>query len=163
MTAARWALAAWLLACGCTHVAIERTGDYGKAVFNSLESPCAVIWLTAQHVKAVPGRQTDVNDAARLAALLQPGRLRASLLPPAAQRERRGLARYRCAFLQARGPLIHRVPKLLEDATSELAAVASALMGVAGRAILAALLTEHVAPRGLAELATGRLRSTRDQ
>jgi hypothetical protein len=68
MTAELLALADWLLAYGCTHVAIERTGDYWKPVFNILEGICEVILVNAQHVKAVPGRKTDVNDAARWAA-----------------------------------------------------------------------------------------------
>jgi transposase len=163
MTAALLALADWLLAYGCTHVAIESTGDYWKPVFNILESTCEVILVNAQHVKAVPGRKTDVKDAAWLAELLQHGLLRASFIPPMAQRDLRDLTRYRSTFSQERVTLIHRVQKLLEDANIKLAAVASDIMGVSGRAILAALLTGHVDPQALAELARGRLRSTRDQ
>jgi transposase len=163
MTAELLALADWLLAYGCTHVAIASTGDYWKPVFNILEGICEVILVNAQHVKAVPGRKTDVNDAAWLAELLQHGLLRASLIPPVAQRERRDLTRYRRTFTQERVPLMNRVQKLLEDANSKLAAVASDIMGVSGRAILAARLTGHGAPQALAELAKGRLRSTRDQ
>jgi transposase len=163
MTAELLALADWLLVYGCTHVAIESTGDYWKPVFNILESTCEVILVNAQHVKAVPGRKTDVKDAAWLADLLQHGLLRASFIPPVAQRELRDLTRYRCTFSQERVTLINRVQKLLEDANIKLAAVASDIMRVSGRAILAALLTGHVDPQALAELAKGRLRRTRDQ
>jgi transposase len=162
MTVDLLALADGLLACGCTHVAIASPGDSWKPVFNILEGTCAVLLVNAQQVKAVPGRKTDVNEAAWLAELLPHGLLRASFIPPVAQRERRDLTRDRSTFGQARGTLIKRVQKLLEDAHLKLAAVASDIMGVSGRASLAALLTGHVAPQALAELANGRLRRTRD-
>jgi transposase len=162
MTADLLALADWLLACGCTHVAIESTGDYWKPVFNILEGTCEVILVNAQHVKAVPGRKTDVKDAAWLAELLQHGLLRASFIPPVAQRELRDLTRYRSTFIRERVTLINRVQKLLEDANIKLAAVASDIMGVSGRAILAALIAGHTDPHTLAELAKGRLRSKRE-
>jgi transposase len=132
-------------------------------VFNILEGTCEVLLVKAQHVKAVPGRKTDVKAAAWLAELLPHGLLRASFIPPVAQRELRDLTRYRSTFSQARVTLINRVQKLLEDANIKLAAVASDIMGVSGRAILAALLTGHGDPQALAELAKGRLRSKRDQ
>jgi transposase len=163
MTAALLSLADWLLACGCTHVAIERTGDDWKPVLNILEGTFEVLLVNAQHVKAVPGRKTDVKDAAWLAERLQHGLLRASFIPPVAQRELRDLTRYRCTFIQERVTFINRVQKRLEDANIKLAAVASDIMGVSGRAILAALLTGHADPQALAELAKGRLRSQRDQ
>jgi transposase len=163
MTADLLALADWLLVCGCTHVAIERPGDYWKPVFNMLEGRCEVLLVNAQHVKAVPGRKTDVQDAAWLAELWPHGLLRARFIPPVAQRELRDLTRYRCTFIQERVTLINRVQKLWEDANITLAAVASDIMGVAGRTILAALLTGHADPQALAELAKGRLRRKRDQ
>jgi transposase len=163
MTAALLALADRRWACGCPHVAIERTGDYWKPVCNILEGTGEVILVNAQHVKAVPGRKTEVKDAAWLAALLPHGWLRASFIPPVAQRERRDLTRYRSTFIQERGTLINRVQKLLADATIKLAAVASDIRGVSGRAILAARLTGHADPQALADWAKGRLRSTRDQ
>jgi transposase len=162
MTADLLALADWLLACGCTHVAIESTGDYWKPVFNILEGTCEVILVNAQHVKAVPGRKTDIKDAAWLAELLQHGLLRASFIPPVAQRELRDLTRYRSTFIRERVTLINRVQKLLEDANIKLAAVASDIMGVSGRAILAAPIAGHTDPHTLAELAKGRLRSKRE-
>ncbi len=163
MTAELLMLADWLLAYGCTHVAMESTGDYWKPVFNMLEGTFEVLLVNAQQVKAVPGRKTDVNDAAWLAELLQHGLLRASFIPPVAQRELRDLTRYRSTFIQERVTLINRVQNLLEDANIKLAAVASDIMGGSGRAILAALLTGHADPQALADLAKGRLRSTRAQ
>jgi transposase len=162
MTADLLSLADWLLAYGCTHVAIESTGDYWKPVFNILEGTCEVVLVNAQHVKAVPGRKTDVKDAAWLAELLQHGLLRASFIPPVAQRELRDLTRYRSTFIQERVTLINRVQKLLEDANIKLAAVASDIMGVSGRAMLAALLAGYTDPQVVADLAKGRLRSKRD-
>jgi transposase len=132
-------------------------------VFNILEGTCEVLLVNAQHVKAVPGRKTDVKDAAWLAERLPHGWWRASFIPPVAQRERRDLTRSRSTCIQARVTLINRVQKLLEDANSKLAAVASEIMGISGRAILAALLAGHTDSKAIADLATGRWRSTRDQ
>jgi transposase len=156
------ALSDWLLVCGCTHVAMESTGDEWKPVFNRLEGSCEVLRVNAPHVKAVPGRKTDVKAAAWLAELLPHGLWRASFIPPVAQRERRDLTRYRRPCIRARVPLIHRVQNLLEDAHIKLAAVASDIMGVSGRAMLAALLAGLTAPQARADLAKGRLRAKRD-
>jgi transposase len=162
MTAALLTLADGLLASGGTPVAMESTGDDWQPVFNLLEGTCEVVLVNAQHVTAVPGRKTDVKEAAWLAARLQHGLLRASVMPPVAQRELRDLTRSRSTFSQERVPLSNRVQPLWEDATIKLAAVASDLLGVSGRAILAVLLTGHADPQALAALATGRVRSTRD-
>jgi transposase len=163
MTAALLALAAWLLVGGGTHVAIERPGDDWKPVFNMLEGTGEVLLVKAQPVQAVPGRKTDVHDAAWLAELLQHGWLRTSFIPPVAQRDLRDLTRYRCTCLQERVTLINRGQQRVEDAKIKLAAGASEIMGVSGRAILAALLTGSSAPQALADLATGRRRSKRVQ
>jgi transposase len=105
---------------------MERTGDDWKPVFNILEGIFELLLLVnAQHVKAVPGRKTDVNDAAWLAELLQHGLLRASFIPPVAQRERRDLTRYRRTFMQERLTLINRVQKLSEDANSKVAVMST--------------------------------------
>jgi transposase len=151
------------VAYGCTPVAMERTGAYWKPVFNRLEGSFEVLLVNAPHVKAGPGRQTDGKDAAWLAELLPHGLLRASFLPPVAQRTRRDLTRDRRTCMRERVTLINRVQSLLEDAHIKLAAVASDLMGVSGRAMLAALLAGHTDPHALAELAKGRLRAKRDQ
>jgi transposase len=82
-TAELLALTDWLTAAGCTHVAMESTGVYWKPVFNLLEGVCEVLLVNAQHVKAVPGRKTDVKDCEWLAELLEHGLLRGSFVPPA--------------------------------------------------------------------------------
>jgi transposase len=105
----------------------------------------------------------EVKDAAWLAELLQQGLLRASFIPPMAQRALRDLTRYRSTFSQARVAPMNRAQKLLEDANIKLAAVASDIMGVSGRAMLAALVAGDTDPHVLAELAQGRLRRKRDQ
>jgi transposase len=163
MTAALLALADWLLVYGCAPVVIGRTGDDWTPVFNRLGGTFAVLLVKAQRVKAVPGRKTDVNDAAWLAQLLQHGLWRASFIPPVGRRERRDWTRYRGPCIQVRVTLIHRGQQLLADANSQLAAVTSAIMGPSGRAILAALLTGYATPQALADLAQGRLHSARDQ
>jgi transposase len=156
-------LADWLQSWGCTHVAMESTGEYWKPVFNLLEGTCEVLLVNAQHVKAVPGRKTDVKDAEWLAELLQHGLLRASFIPPVAQRELRDLTRYRSTFIKAQATLVNRVHKVLEDANLKLAAVASNIMGVSGRAMLEALSAGATDPQALADLAKGRLRDKREQ
>ena len=138
--------------------AVAGAGPWPQAwpVFNILEATCEVLLVNAQHVKAVPGRR---RREGRGMALL----LRARFIPPVAQRELRDLTRYRSTFIQERVTLINRVQKLLEDADIKLAAVASDIMEVSGRAMLAALVAGHTEPEALAELAKGRLRSKRDQ
>jgi transposase len=116
MTAELLSLADWLLTGGCTHVAIESTGDSWKPVCNSLEGTCAVRVVKAQHVKAMPGRKTDVKDAAWLAELLPHGLWRASVIPPVAQRELRDLTRSRRPCIRERVTWINRVQQLWEDA-----------------------------------------------
>jgi transposase len=92
MTAELLELSDWLASLGVTHVAMESTGDYWKPVFNILEGTFQVILVNAQHLKAVPGRKTDVKDAEWIAELLQHGLLRASFIPPVTQRELRDLS-----------------------------------------------------------------------
>jgi len=161
MTADLLALSDWLQQCGCTHVAMESTGEYWKPVFNILEGNFEVLLVNAQHIKAVPGRKTDVGDAEWIADLLRHGLLRASFIPPLAQRELRDLTRFRSTFVRERATLANRVQKVLEDANLKLASVASDVMGVSGRAMLAALLEGQGDPEQLANLARGRLREKR--
>jgi transposase len=142
---------------------MERTGDDWKPGCNRLAGSCEVLVVNAQHVNAGPGRQTDGKDAAWLAELRHHGLLRASFMPPVAPRERRDLTRYRRTCSRERTTGVNRVQKRLEDATITLAAVASEIMGVSGRARLAAVRAGHAAPQARADLATGRLRSQPDQ
>jgi transposase len=153
----------WLAEGGCTHVGLESTGEFWKPVFNLLEATVEVWLLNAQHIKAVPGRKTDVKDAQWIAELLAHGLVRPSFIPPRAQRELRDLTRYRTTFVRERVNLVNRVHKALEGANLKLASVASDIMGVSGRAILAALLAGETDPTVLAELSKGPLRKKRPQ
>ncbi len=162
MTADLLALADWLHAAGCTHVAMESTGVYWKPVYNLLEGQCTLLVVNAAHIKAVPGRKTDLRDAEWIADLLQHGLLRASFIPARPQRELRDLTRTRTSLIDERSAVVNRLQKVLEDATIKLAGVATDVMGVSGRAILAALLDGTTDPDTLAELAKGKLRKKRD-
>src|SRR5215467_14412664 len=130
----------WLGEGGCTHVALESTGDYWKPVDNLLEGAFEVWLLNAQHIKAVPGRKTDVKDAQWIAELVAHGLVRPSFIPPRQQRELRDLTRYRVSFVRERATLINRVQKLLESTNLKRSSVLSNVLGVTGRAILTALV-----------------------
>jgi len=159
MTADLLALGDWLVAGGCTHVAMESTGVYWKPVFNLLEGRVPHVWVVnARHVKAVPGRKTDQKDAEWLAQLLQHGLLKPSFVPPAPVRALREVTRYRSQCVAARADEANRIQKLLEAANLKLAAVATDILGVSGRAILAALVRGETDATVLAGLAKGRLR-----
>ena len=159
MTADLLTLSDWLAAAGVTHVAMESTGEYWKPVFNILEGSFTVFLVNAAHVKQVPGRKTDKADARWLAKLMRYGLLQASFIPPAGQRDLRDLTRYRTKLVQERGREVNRVQGVLERANIKLAAVATNIFGVSGRAILAALIEGRADPATMAELAKGRLRS----
>lgn len=163
MTGDLQALADWLRAAGCTHVAMESTGVYWKPVYNLLEGQLEILVVNAQHLKALAGRKTDVQDAERIADLLQHGMLRGSFIPSAAQRQLRELTRYRTTLVEERTRTINRLHKVLEEANLKLASVATNILGVSGRAMLEALLKGHTDPQALADLAHGRLRAKRVQ
>src|SRR5262245_29645165 len=148
----------WLAAHRVTHVAMESTGVYWKPVFYALESDFTCLLVHAMHIKRVPGRKTDVQDCASLAQLLEHGLLRGSFVPPAPIRELRDLTRYRKALIHDRTRVANRLHKALEDAGMKLASVASDILGVSGRAMLAALVQGTTDPAVLADLARGRLR-----
>lgn len=156
-------LSDWLQAGSCTHVAMESTGEYWKPIYNILEAHFELLLVNAKHVKAVPGRKTDVNDAQWLAELLRHGLLRASFVPPAPQRALRDLTRLRSTLVRERATLCNRLQKVLESANIKLAAVATDVLGVSGRAMLNALVAGHSDAAPLAELAKGRLRQKRAQ
>ncbi len=157
------ALRDWLTAAGCTHVAMESTGVYWKPIYNVLDGSVEVLVVNAQHLKAVPGRKTDVHDAEWIADLLQHGLLRASYIPSRAQRELRELTRTRTRLIQQRSQTINRLQKVLEDSNIKLGSVVSDIMGMSAQAMLKALLEGQTDPRLLAELAQGRLRAKREQ
>jgi transposase len=163
MTGEVLALADWLTRAGCTHVAMESTGVYWQPIYNLLEGLFTVLVVNAQHIKAVPGRKTDVLDAEWIAELLQHGLLRGSFIPSAAQRAVRELTRYRATLVAERVRQVGRLHKVLEGTNIKLAAVATDIVGVSGRRILEALLAGITDPGQLAELAKGRLRAKRAQ
>jgi transposase len=161
MTADLRRLAQWLAAEGVTHVAMESTGVFWRPIFNLLEDQCVVVLANATHVKAVPGRKTDVRDSEWLLELLQHGLIRGSFIPPAPVRELRELTRYRTSLIQERTREVNRIQKVLEDANIKLASVASDPLGPSGRRMIEALLAEHLEPPAIADLAKGALRRKR--
>jgi len=149
----------WLVAEGVAQVVMEATGQYWKPVWYVLEGGgFELLLVNARHVKMVPGRKTDVADAAWLAELLEHGLLRSSFVPPPAIRELRDLTRYRKRLVQQHTAECQRVQKALEDAGIKLDSVASDVLGVSGRAMLRALVAGERDPDVLAELARGVLR-----
>jgi transposase len=153
------ALADWLADNGVAEVVMEATGPYWKPIWYVLEDRGFELKLVnAKHVKMVPGRKTDMADAAWLAELLEHGLLRSSFVPPPAIRELRDLTRYRKRLVQTHTAEQQRVQKTLEDAGIKLDSVASDVFGVSGRQMLAALIAGERDPEVLAELAKGTLR-----
>ena len=163
MTADLLEMADWLTAAGVTQVAMESTGEYWRAVYNLLEGLFEVLVVNARHVKAVPGRKTDMKDAEWLAELLRHGLLRPSFVPSVEQRDLRDLTRHRSGFVRQRATLVNRVQKVLEGANIKLASVATNVMGVSGRAMLDAIVSGTVDPAVLALLAKGRLKDKREE
>ena len=151
------ALADWLTEQQVTQVAMESTGIYWRPIFNLLEAAFGVVLVNAQHMKAVPGRKTDVKDAEWLADLLRHGLLKASFIPPQPIRDLRDLVRYRKTLIQERSQEINRVQKVLETATIKLSSVVSDVMGASGRSMIQALITGEQSSEVLAELTQGSL------
>jgi transposase len=153
------ALADWLQAEGVTQVVMEATGQYWKPIWYVLEERgLELLLVNARHVRILPGRKTDVGDAAWLCELLECGLLRGSFVPPPQIRELRDLVRYRKRLIQAHGAECQRIQKTLEDAGIKLDSVAADVLGVSGRAMLDALVAGERDPQVLAELAKGKLR-----
>ena len=156
------ALADWLHELGVQTVAMESTGVYWKPVHNVLEHEVEVLVCNARHIKAVPGRKTDVKDAAWLADLLKHGLLRPSFIPARPQRELRELVRYRRRLMQEKTQLANRMQQVLEGGNIKLASVASDILGVSGRAMLRAMIAGEADPERLAAFAQGVLRKKLD-
>lgn len=142
-----------------TLVVMEATGDYWKAFYYVLEDDFEVMLVNPRHVKNLPGRKTDVSDAAWLADLGAHGLVRGSLVPPEPIRQLRDLTRARTALVRERGRQVQRLQKLLEDAGIKLSSVATNITGVSGRAMLEALIAGERDPEVLADLAKRRLRN----
>ena len=149
----------WLQARRVTQVAMEATGVYWKPVWAILEDEFDCLLVNARHVKQVPGRKTDVSDAAWLCQLLEAGLLRRSFVPPKPIRALRNLTRYRKAQIGERQREANRLHKILEDTGIKLDCVASDILGASGRAMLDALVGGTTDPEVLAELAKGKLRA----
>jgi transposase len=153
----------WLVSESCTHVAMESTGVYWKPIYNLLEGAMDVSLVNAQHIKALPGRKTDVKDCEWIGDLLLHGLVKASFIPPREIRELRDLVRTRTTLIRDRTRQVNRIQKILEDANIKLGSVASDVLGVSGRAMLDRMVAGETDPSTLAALAKGRMRSKRDQ
>jgi transposase len=155
------ALSEWLAGQGCTHVAMEATGVYWKPVWHILEGSFTLVLANAAHIRNVPGRKTDVNDAMWIADLLAHGLIRGSFVPPTAIQELRTLTRTRKQLVRERAQHVQRIQKTLEDANLKLASVVSNVLGASGRAILNALVAGETRPEQLVELTNPRLKASR--
>jgi transposase len=154
------ALVDWLESFGVEHVAMEATGVYWKPVWHVLEGHVELVLANAAHVKNVPGRKTDVNDAMWLADLLAHGLIRASFVPPAAVQELRTLTRTRKQFVRERAAHAQRIEKLLEDANLKISGVLADMLGKSGRAVLQAIIGGQDDPERLVAC-IGRVKASR--
>lgn len=154
-------LSDWLGSHDCTHVAMEATGVYWKPVWHVLEGGFELVLANAQHVRNVPGRKTDVNDATWIAELLAHGLIRGSFVPPAQIQEIRDLTRTRKQLVRERSQHTLRIQKVLEDANIKVASVLSDVLGQSGQAMLRAIINGEDDPERLAGLAKGSARKKR--
>jgi transposase len=149
VTAGLLALSEWLASEACTHVVMEATGVYWKPVWHILsDGDFALTLANAAHVKNVPGRKTDTNDAAWLADLLAHGLIRGSFVPDAATQEQRGLLRTRKQLVRERASHVQRLQRTLEDANIKLDSAVSDVTGMSGRAMIQALIAGETDPPG---------------
>ena len=154
-------LSAWLSEEAVTDVAMEATGVYWKPVWHILsDGEFHLVLANAAHVKNVPGRKTDVNDATWLADLMAHGLIRASFVPDEPTEQMRNLLRTRKQFVRERASQVQRIQKTLEDANIKLESVISDVVGVSGRRMIEALIRGQSEPQELAALADGRIRAT---
>ena len=145
-------------------MAMESTGVYWRPVYNILEALGLILLvMNAQHIKAVPGRKTDVKDAEWIADLLRHGLVAGSFVPERSQRELREIVRYRRSLIRQRAQMVNRIQKVLEGANIKLSSVASNIMGASGRAMLEAISHGVDDPQALANYAKGRLREKRPE
>jgi transposase len=158
-------LADWLMEHGCTHVAMEATGVYWRPVWAILEAADAfeLMLANAAHVKNVPGRKTDVNDATWLADLLAHGLIKPSFVPPAHVQQTRELSRTRKQLVQEVTSHTLRIQKVLETCNIKLSSLLSDVRGKSGRAILDAIIDGEDDPKKLAALVDSRVRASQEQ
>src|SRR5258706_1919146 len=155
------ALSDWLTTHGCTHVDMESTGVYWKPIWHVLESHFELVLANALHIRSVPGRKTDVNDAMWIADLLAHGLIRGSFVPPTPIQELRDLTRTRKQLVREIAQHTLRIQKTLESANVKLTNVLADILGVSGRAILAALIAGETQPERLAALASDKVKASR--
>lgn len=156
-------LADWLTERQCTHVAMEASGVFWKPVWHVLEESFELVLANAQHVKNVPGRKSDVNDAMWLADLLAHGLIRGSFVPPTHIQEVRDLSRTRKQLTREIIQHTNRIQKVLEDANIKLSSAISNVLGKSGRSILEALIAGETNPEALVKLCSGRLKASRKE
>jgi transposase len=161
MTRGLLELAEWLEASEVTQVAMEATGVYWKPVWHVLEERFQLILANAAHVRNVPGRKSDVNDATWIADLLAHGLIRASFVPPAPIQELRDLTRTRKQLSREIVQHTQRIQKVLEDANIKLSSLVSDMLGASGRRILKALIDGESDAEALAALGGSRLKCSR--
>jgi transposase len=155
-------LSDWLSSQGVTHIAMEATGVYWKPVWHILsDGEFELVLANAAHVKNVPGRKTDVNDATWLADLMAHGLIRASFVPEEPTQQMRDLLRTRKQFVRERSSHTQRIQKTLEDANIKLDSVITDIVGLSGRRMIEALIGGETDPEALAALAHGRIRATK--
>ena len=160
-TADLLALNDWLTAHDCTHVAMESTGVYWKPIGQVLEGQFTLVLANARHIRNIPGRKSDVNDATWIADLLAHGLIRGSFVPPVPVQELRDLTRTRKQLVREITQHTLRIQKTLETANLKLTGLLSNILGLSGRAILPALVAGETDPERLADLVHGRLKASR--
>jgi transposase len=162
-TKALGALSDWLTEHEITHVVMESTGVYWKPVWHILDGHFELVLANASHVRNVPGRKTDVNDAMWLADLLAHGLIRPSFVPGAEFQDLRDLTRTRKQLVRELARHTQRIQKTLEDANIKLTSVITDIFGMSGRAFLQAIVAGETDPEKLANLTRGRLKASRTQ
>jgi transposase len=156
-------LSSWLEENGCSHVVMEATGVYWKPVWHVLEDSFALVLANASFVRNVPGRKSDVSDAAWLANLLAHGLVQSSFVPDKPTQELRDLTRTRKQLVRQRAQHVNRLHKVLEDANLKIGSYVTDITGVTGRALLDALVAGETDPEKLVDLRHGRLKTPRDE
>ena len=156
-------LADWLAGQGITHVAMEATGVYWKPIWHMLEGRFELVLANAAHIRNVPGRKSDVNDAVWISDLLAHGLIRASFVPPAPIQELRDLTRTRTQLTRELAQHIQRIQKTLEDANIKLVSAISDIVGMSGRRILKAIIAGETNAMRLTELGSTRLKCSRSE
>lgn len=160
-TAALEELSSWLAENECSHVVMEATGVYWKPIWHVLEDNFALVLANASFVRNVPGRKSDVSDAAWLANLLAHGLVQSSFVPDKSTQELRDLTRTRKQLVKQRAQHVNRLHKVLEDANLKIGSYVTDITGVTGRAILNALVAGEADAEKLADLRDGRIKTPR--